>query len=356
MVTFTRCLGFLASLAAVGVHGLAYHCADFSSLLVNEAAGITYTDNGVPERFDTILANHGANLARIRVWTAGDYNLSAALAVAKRAQGVGMQLLVDLHYSDSWADPGKQYIPSSWPTDLAGLLPTIYNYTRDLVMAFNAQGTPITFLQIGNEINSGILWPVGEISQTGYGPLSQLLHSGVMGARAGSSTLKTMIHLANGWDLPELTSWYQGVLSVEGGLTLADVDTMGFSFYPFYGTGATLSALQTSMMNITQTYRKNFMIVETDWPAVCSGVALSEPSIPASVPGQETWVEDIRNTLQNVVIDDGENGMGVVALGICYWEPGWIGNAALGSGCQDNLLVDSAGATRPSISMFSLDM
>ena len=112
------------------------------------------------------------------------------------------------------------------------------------------------------------------------------------------------------------------------------------------------------------------MVVETDWPVACSGTALSEPSVPVSVQGQQTWVQDIRNVLQN---------FGSRALGICYWEPGWVGSAALGSSCsvsifelvvklshingtfsillsQDNLLVNSNGTTRASINMFSSDM
>ncbi|TFK49440.1 arabinogalactan endo-1,4-beta-galactosidase [Heliocybe sulcata] len=337
-------LGLLASFA-LRVSSLTYKCADFSSLLVNEAAGITYTDNGATAKFDTILANHGTNLARIRVWTAGDYDLPQALQIAKRAKAAGMSLLVDLHYSDTWADPGKQAIPSSWPTDLSGLNTQIYTYTQNLVQSFADQGTPITILQIGNEINSGILWPVGEISENGYNGLSQLLHSGVQGARAASSSVKTMIHLANGWDQSGVTSFYQNVF-IQGALSASDVDIMGFSFYPFYDTRATLSALQSSMAAITKAYGKQYMVVETDWPEACSGTTMSEPSIPISVTGQQTWVSDIRSTLGKV------SG----ALGICYWEPGWIGNAALGSSCSDALLVDSNGATRASIDMFSADM
>ncbi|KZT28117.1 glycoside hydrolase family 53 protein [Neolentinus lepideus HHB14362 ss-1] len=344
MVPFTVYLSFLASLA-ISVNGLTYKCADFSSLLVNEAAGITYTDSGVSEKFDTVLARHGTNLARIRVWTAGDYNLPQALVIAKRAKAAGMDLLVDLHYSDSWADPGKQHIPSSWPTDLSGLNTKIYNYTKGLVQSFVAQGTPITFLQIGNEINSGILWPVGEISENGYSGLSQLLRSGVQGARAASSSVKTMIHLANGWDQSGVTSFYKNVF-IPGALSPNDVDIMGFSFYPFYNTRATLSALQSSMSSITKAYGKQFMVVETDWPEACSSTSLSEPSIPVSVSGQQTWVAGIRNVLQEV-------GGG---LGICYWEPGWIGNAALGSSCSDALLVNSDGTTRASINIFKADM
>jgi len=243
------------------------------------------------------------------------------------------------------ADPGHQSTPSGWPTTLAGLDTEIYTYTLDLVESFTNQGTPITILSLGNEINSGILFPIGEISVNGYDGLSQLLHSAASGARAGSSTLKTMIHLANGWEESAVASFYEQIFR-SGEFATTDIDYMGFSFYPFYDTGATLSALEASLKSIYSTYGKDVMVVETDWPVSCSGVTLSDTAVPISAAGQSTWVGDIKTTLSAVT----------GALGICYWEPGWVGNANLGSGCADNLLVDSSGNTRTSIAMFSADM
>ncbi|KDQ58809.1 glycoside hydrolase family 53 protein [Jaapia argillacea MUCL 33604] len=253
---------------------LSYHCADFSSLPVLEASGQTYTDYGIVKPYEDILASRGTNLARIRVWTAGDYNLTASLALAKRAVRAGMEVYVDLHFSDSLS---------------------------------------------------------------GFTPLSQLLHSAATGVRAAlSPPPQIMIHLANGWDWGGVSWWYNGTLdaSIAGGLTLADIDTMGFSFYPFYGTTATLENLKESMGNVSTLYHKDFMVVETDWPANCTGTALSEPTVPISIQGQETWVSDIRNVLLEV---DSISPV-AKALGICYWEPGWIGNAGLGSTCAMSIL------------------
>ncbi|KAJ7512969.1 arabinogalactan endo-1,4-beta-galactosidase [Mycena galericulata] len=350
---FSRLAVFLALSAVSRVsHALTYHGADFSSLVLLEQSGIQYHDaatSSSPAKFETILAHHGANLARIRIWTStnnSDYSLTYGLALAKRAVAAGMSLLIDLHFSDTWADPGHQAIPAAWPMTLAGLNTEIYTYTKSLVAAFSAQGTPIQFLEIGNEINNGILWPVGEISVNGYSPLSQLLHSAVNGARAASSTVRTVIHLANGWDAEGVASFYEQIF-IAGEFALADVDVMGFSFYPFYGTGATTAALQSSLQAMVTKYGKDVMVVETDWPESCSGVALSEP-IAVSAAGQQTWVLDIRNVLSAI---SGGHG-----IGISYWEPGWVGNAGLGSSCADALLVDSTGTTRTSIAMFSADM
>ena len=135
-------------LSAVSVFSLSLNGADFSSLALLESEGISYSENGVTEKFEQILANNGFEVARIRVWTAGTYTQDYALALAKRAKAVGMKVLIDLHYSDTCtycfhfsrqrkslpplispttgADPGDQTIPSGWPTDLDGLNTQIY--------------------------------------------------------------------------------------------------------------------------------------------------------------------------------------------------------------------------------------
>ncbi|KAF9066770.1 endogalactanase [Rhodocollybia butyracea] len=331
---------------------LTYHGADYSSLINLENSGKTYKDGGATEKFDAILHNHGVNLARIRVWTSTnneDYSLSYGLALAKRAVALGMDLLIDLHYSDTWADPGHQAIPSSWPTTLSGLNTEIFTYTQSLVAAFSAQGTPITFLQIGNEINNGMLWPVGEISVAGYSPLSQLLNSAANGAHAADANVQVAVHLANGWDGAGVSSFYEQIF-IAGEFSTSDFDVMAFSFYPFYDSAATYAALLSSLNNVVAKYGKDILIVETDWPSSgsCPGVTLSQGGIALTPAGQETWVNGIKTVLSEV---SGGHGKGIV-----YWEPGWIGNAGLGSACSDNLVVDNSGNTLASIALFSADM
>lgn len=161
---------------------------------------------------------------------------------------------------------------------------------------------------MGNEINSGILFPVGEISENGFDGLSQLLNSAVHGGLAAGSP-QILIHLANGWDWSDLEYWYQGVFGIQGALTASEVDIMGVSFYPFYGTNATLANLKSSLTNLADAYSKPIVVAETNWPVSCSGVTLSEPSIPVSVQGQEEWTDDI-----NTVLTSLPNGLG---QGIC---------------------------------------
>ncbi|THH13263.1 hypothetical protein EUX98_g9746, partial [Antrodiella citrinella] len=302
---------------------LKYRGSDFSSLAIVEKSGVSFSDNGRVTPFETILKNHGSNTARIRVWTAGDYSLSYGLQLAKRVKAAGMTLIVDLHLSDTWADPGKQAIPSSWPTTLSGLNTQIYTYAQDVVTQFANQGTPIDILQVGNEINNGLLWPVGEISVNGINPVSQLLHSAINGAKSVGDP-KILLHLANGWDWSDLEWWFTNVF-IQGALSKDQVDIIGVSFYPFYDAGATLDALKSSLTDLAHLMEKPIVVAETDWPVSCPGVNLTEPSIAVSVAGQETWITDIKNVLTSL-----PSGLG---QGIFYWEPGWVGSAALGSAC-----------------------
>ncbi|KAF7316537.1 Arabinogalactan endo-beta-1,4-galactanase [Mycena indigotica] len=349
LLKFSRLAAVLIAGANL-VTALTWHSADFSSLINLENSGIRYKDNGATTPLETILHNHGVNLARIRIWTSSNntsYSLSYGLALAKRARAAGMSLLVDLHYSDTWADPAHQAIPSGWPTTVSGLNTQIYTYTLNLVNAFNNQGTPISLIQIGNEISDGFLWPVGRLSTNGFSPASQMLHSAISAVRTASPSTRTVIHLANGWDA-SATNWFYNSIFISGQLSLADVDILGFSFYPFYGTSATYSNLQSNLQALVNKFGKDVMVVETDWPASCSSsVALSQ-NIAVSAAGQQSWVLGIRNVLSAI---SGGHG-----IGISYWEPAWIGNAGLGSSCADNLVVDGSGNTRSSVAMFSASM
>ena len=119
----------------------------------------------------------------------------------------------------------------------------------DLVSSFASSGVPIDFIQIGNEINDGLLWPTGQISVNGFHPASELLHSAAAGVRAASSSTQIVVHIANGWDSSDVSYFWDGIF-VQGAFATSDVDILGFSFYPFYGTGATLDAFKSSMQSI----------------------------------------------------------------------------------------------------------
>ncbi|KAJ3056820.1 hypothetical protein HK097_003703 [Rhizophlyctis rosea] len=262
-----------------------------------------------------ILKNGGSNYVRLRVWTAGEYTVDNAIALAKRAKALGMGILLDPHYSDTWADPAHQSIPNSWPTNLSGLNTQIYTYTKNLVSAFASARVPVDIIQIGNEIRTGLLWPVGKAPA--WSAISQLLNSGANGAKDGnpSSPPKIMVHLDNGWNWSQQQYFWDNV-QVQGALTLDKVDYMGVSYYPFYDTAATLSSFRTSLTNMANRYKRPIVVAETNWPASTCTKAVSETSIPLTAAGQTQWIREVAKVVCGL-----PNGLG---KGIFYWEPTWV--------------------------------
>ncbi len=173
---------FVAGRAALSIMG-----ADISSLKKSEEKGGVYlSEAGQAEDALKILSEHGLNYARIRVWVNspdGYHGKAQLLEMARRLKAHNIKLLVDFHYSDVWADPGKQFKPALWERlNLQGLKKAVYDHTLDVCNALKAQGTPADMAQIGNEINNGMLWPEGK-AENGWGNLAELLKEGVRAVR-----------------------------------------------------------------------------------------------------------------------------------------------------------------------------
>ncbi|KAI8072325.1 glycoside hydrolase family 53 protein [Gongronella butleri] len=325
-----------------------YYGHDISSLPMLEGKGQAYyTTSGTKQNLDVILSAGGANFVRSRIWvnpSDGVYGLDYNLALGKRAKAEGLGFFLDFHYSDTWADPSAQTIPSGWPTAVADLKWQVYNYTLAVVKAFVAEGVHIDIVSIGNEINNGLLWPTGASSN--FANIAAILHSAAWGVKDGDTTNTPliMVHTANGWDV-STQKWFYSNLMAQGTFLSTDFDLMGFSFYPFYGTSATISNLVTTANTMIGLYGKQIVVAETDWPNICSGVTLSDTSIPVSAAGQIEWVQDVITAVKGL-----NNGKG---KGVFYWEPGWVNNAALGSSCSSAILTDYSGQALSSVNMYS---
>ncbi|KAF7872012.1 uncharacterized protein EAF02_009117 [Botrytis sinoallii] len=330
---------------------LTYKGVDWSSVSVEEKSGYTYKNTaGTTQALETILKASGVNTVRQRIWvnpSSGQYNLAYNLALAKRAKAAGLNIYLDLHFSDTWADPSHQAIPSGWPTDTVGNLAwEVYNYTLAVSDAFASAGISPSIISIGNEIRAGLLWPIGTTSS--YYNIASLLHSASAGIKDSTLTTKPkiMIHLDNGYSWSEQQYFYKTVLAA-GPLLTTDFDMMGVSYYPFYTSTATLASLKTSLTNMASTWGKQLVVAETNWPFACPSPAYAFPSdatsIPFSAAGQTTWIKDV------AAIVAGVKG----GVGLFYWEPAWINNAALGSSCSDAILFDPKGVARSSLSAFA---
>ncbi|KAL1600652.1 hypothetical protein SLS60_007040 [Paraconiothyrium brasiliense] len=352
-----RLTSFLPALfAAPGLAALAYKGVDWSSLLIEEKAGRTYKNTaGQVQPLETILKNSGVNTVRQRIWvnpSDGNYNLDYNIKLAKRAQAAGLQIYLDIHYSDTWADPSHQTKPAAWASlSTDALLTQVWKYTNDVMNTFQSNGIKLALVSIGNEITPGLLWNTGKLSNSG-GPklVSQLLKSASNGIKESniSPKPKILVHLDNGWNSDTQTWWYDTVLNAGGGFWTDSFDVIAVSYYPFYNSAATLASLSSSLNTISSKWNKEVMVVETNWPVSCPKPAYAFPSdaksIPFSSAGQTTWIKDVAKRVSGVP--------GAKGTGLFYWEPAWIDNAGLGSSCNSNLMVDSSGKALDSLAVF----
>lgn len=341
-------------LATSALAALPYKGADWSSLLIEEKAGKSYKNAaGQTQPLETILKNSGVNTVRQRIWvnpSDGNYNLDYNLRLAARAKAAGLRIYLDFHYSDNWADPGKQVVPAAWASlSKDALVAQVYSYTKSVLDSFAAKGLGLDIVSIGNEITPGLLFPVGKLgSGEGAGNVAALLKSASKGIKESSMSPKPkiMIHLDNGWKWDTQKWWYDAVTGA--GLSSGDYDIQGISYYPFYNAAASLSALSSSMNNMAQRYGKDVMVVETNWPSWCPNPKYQFPAdtkaIPISVDGQTQWMKEVAKRVAAV-----PNGKGT---GLFYWEPAWIDNAGLGSSCGWNLMFGDDGKVMGSLAVF----
>ena len=349
----TTILLVAAAAAATGSNAaLTYVGADWSSVIVEERRGVIYKDSsGKAAPLEQILKASGMDTVRQRVWvdpTNGDYGTDYNIKLAQRAKAAGLSIYVNFHYSNSWADPGKQYAPTGWPTEIGALVTKLYDYTKDVCDRFQAAGIQPNIVSIGNEIRSGLLWPTGRTSN--FANVAHLLKAASRAVKESSlrPQPKIMVHLDNGWDWNAQRNWYTSLLSSNGGFTLDDFDQIGVSYYPFYGSGATLAALKSSLANIAKQWPgKDVIVAEVNWPQQCSRAG-SFPSdlrsIPFSAAGQTQYLKSVAGILEGL--------QGVNTTGLFYWEPAWLGNAGLGSSCESNTMFTKDGTALSSMTVF----
>ncbi|MER5375600.1 arabinogalactan endo-1,4-beta-galactosidase [Streptomyces sp. NPDC002553] len=343
-----------------GSTGLTVKGSDVSSLIKSEAKGGVYRD-GSGARGDAlaILRNAGQNWARLKVWVdpADGYNDKArVLAAAQRVKARGMKLLVDFHYSDTWADPGAQKVPARWSGhSYEQLKADVSRHTSDVLRALKAQGTTADMVQVGNEINGGTLWPAG--STDNWTRLAGLLNSGYDAVKAVDSRTAVALHLAKGGDLAGTRWWFDNAVS--HGVRF---DVIGLSYYGYWH--GTLADFQTTLDDAASRYAKPVFVAETAYPFRLDSKDAHEniidvpgelvPGYPATVAGQTRWMKDVASIVEAV-----PNGRG---LGLFHWESTWTavaGNgwdpadAASGNGWENQALFGYDDRALSSMSWFS---
>ena len=239
--------------------------ADISFLPQFEDRGMKFYDNGQEKDAIQLLRDNGFNYIRLRIFVnpenekgyspnTGYCGLSYTLGMAKRIKAAGMKLLLDYHYSDYWADPQQQNKPNSWAElDFETLKDSMRFYTSMVLRALQMQGTMPDMVQIGNEINHGLLWPDGHISQPDQ--LADLLQAAVQGVEEVDPDLPVMMHIALGGQNDEAVFWLDNMIA-RG----VHFDIIGLSYYPrWHGT---LEDLDANLLDLIERYHKPLNVVE----------------------------------------------------------------------------------------------
>ena len=325
---------------------------DISSLPEVERLGGKFYDCGREDDLLHILKAHGVNSIRVRIWNdpfsetgesygGGGNTLPVSLALAKRATDNGMSVLLDLHYSDAWTDPGKQVKPKAWESlSFEEMLPEVGKFTEKCVSEFLLAGIDLTMVQVGNEITNGLLWPDGKTPNVKN--IVRILRAGIGGVKKAErnakdsgiiqkdrAAIRIMLHLDNGGRNDLYRNSFDSYFA-EGG---EDFDVIGLSFYPFWH--GTLTDLRENLNDIAVRYGKDLIVVETSMgftledysgreglePKDRKGMAATQElaarvGFPMTPEGQKEYMEELVRIIRDVPDGHGK--------GYYYWEPAWL--------------------------------
>lgn len=320
--------------------------ADMSYLPLTESENtIYYNSSNVQENALTTLKNAGCNTIRIRLWKNPSDNHSGFNEVKTFAQSVkqaGMKVWLTVHYSDTWADPGTQTTPTAWQgLTFADLKTEIVNYTSSILTEIQPD-----IFQIGNEINSGLLWPSGHLIDNESQCLV-LIAAASAKIRAQSPTTKIMLHYAG---IGSGATWFYGKMSS------IDYDYIGLSYYPVWH-GKSLTDLKSTINSLGQTHNKKVVLAETAYPFTLQWndwtnniVGLENqliPAYPATAEGQKNYMLVIKTLLKDTTS----------GIGFSYWGGEWLAfrgtEATNGSTWENQALWDFNHKALPVIEVFN---
>ena len=311
---------------------------DLSTLLELERCGAKYYDNGEERDLLAIMKSYDVDTIRIRLWNdpwsetgesygAGENDLKTSLEIAKRVTAAGFGVLLNFHYSDVWADPGKQIKPKAWADyGVKELEQAVYDYTLESMRTFLDAGVNITMVQVGNELSNGLLWPEGKVPN--YDNIATFVNAGIRAVRKADAAIPVMIHLDNGGNNALYREWFDN-FTKRG----EDFEIIGLSYYPFWH--GSLQMLNDNMNDIAERYGKDLVIAEVSMgytmedyknyeklsdeerKGYATRPALVEKiEYPMTKQGQYDFMEDFLNRISHI-----KGGKG---KGFFYWEPAWI--------------------------------
>ena len=337
---------------------LLYRGADLSALPEVESTGTLFYDgNNHSADALTILKQQGMNLVRLRLWYAPattHCSLPEVETLAQRIKVAGLNWWLDIHYSDTWADPGHQTIPLAWQSlSYSTLLDSIYAYTYRVMNELKTRNSLPTIVQIGNETNSGMLWNMGKVGGSfdpNWPQYAALVKKGIDAVKAVDPGIKIMLHFAGTTG----AVWFFNNVKTQG----IPYDIMGLSYY-YWWHNRTLPQLKQDLDSLAINFNKDIFIAETAYPFTLGwndytnnsvgNASQLLPGYDASPNGQLNYLTDLRTVIHNVT---GNHG-----LGFCYWEPEWVAfrgpTASNGSPWENLALFDFSNKALPALKAFA---
>jgi arabinogalactan endo-1,4-beta-galactosidase len=311
--------------------------ADLSFLKSAEDRGFMFKENDIAKSGLLIFRDHGYNWIRLRLFHTPKElpnSLEYTIALAKKAKESGFRFLLDYHYSDTWADPGKQFIPKAWEKlSHDELVKAVFDYTRETIISFREAGVLPDMVQIGNEVINGMLWPDGRLPDN-WKNFAELTQAGINGVFAGCGNMpapKIMIHIDQGGNLPKTKDFFDRFLSYG-----IDFDYIGQSYYPWWH--GTLLDLRSNMIFMAKEYRKPIILVEVAYCASPTEYKDKKAPFPETPEGQKEFLQEVNN----IVLQTPDN----LGAGIFWWEPATMG----GRSSRD--FFDEKGNVLPVINVF----
>ncbi len=343
--------------------------ADVSELPILESHGAVYRSNGRAEDPIEILKQHGFNWMRVRLFVNPSMlgpesnDLLSDVRLGRSIKAQHLSLLLDMFYSDTWADPAKQATPAAWRNlSHAQLVERLRAYNRDILRAFRKHHAFPNMVEVGNEITNGMLWPDGKVSlrsqdDAQWQRLGDLLRAAIEGVREGSGRHKPpliMIHLDRGGDAQLSLFIYRRILRER-----VQFDVIGLSDYPWWQ--GSLEELKTNLNALAETFHKPIVVVETSFPYLAqafdsNGKALTpEESVrqvlhfPSTPSGQAEYARALVRTIRSTPDDLG--------TGVFYWAADWIpvknwGAPRWSADWEGRALFDSRGNALPAMTAF----
>lgn len=353
-----------------------YFGADLSYVNQILDHGGAYFDDGKQVSPYQIFADHGANLARFRLWhnpvwtkevyENGDQLYNDLLDVEKSirlAKEQGMDVLLDFHYSDDWADPAKQFVPEAWEeiTDIDVLADSVYDYTYAVLSYLNDRDLMPEMVQIGNETNCGMMrsggnanFPEMDVCNGGWTNMGIVVKAAIRAVNEvsedASVDTKIAFHVA---DPVKVDWWFDEMLK-----QTTDFDFIGISYYPLWHDGVQFHQLEDRIRRMRERFGKEVIILETAYPWTTEGAdnynnlfggETPVSGYPFTLEGQTNYLVDLTKALKNAG-----------ASGVVYWEPAWITSAmkdqwGTGSSWENNAFFDFQGNTQRSIDFMTYD-